>query len=142
MAKYISYTEYLQSDHWNKKKNEALSHYGGSCVLCSSKSYLNVHHRNYNNLWHELMSDLTVLCAKCHDSYHKIAKEIKLLELDALDATQFCKIIFDNEEEIELTRINWTLDMPEIQAHLAHCLFVHNQSLKVIQSTKEYYKIK
>ena len=65
------YSKYLTSKDWKKKRQQALAHYGSSCVLCDSDTGLNVHHRTYNRIYDESMSDLIVLCRDCHAAHHK-----------------------------------------------------------------------
>ncbi len=67
----LPYREYLETEHWQRKRREALRHYGHDCVLCGSEHRVHVHHRRYDNLGEEPLSDLIVLCHKCHGDYHK-----------------------------------------------------------------------
>ena len=64
------YSAYLQSAHWLRTKAKALEYYGNSCCFCGSKERLEVHHRSYKRKGRELMSDLTVLCRRCHARHH------------------------------------------------------------------------
>jgi len=64
------YQEYLQSDHWlefsEKIKRERIV-----CEECgSSKPWLEVHHCNYDCLWHETDDDVILYCANCHEKLH------------------------------------------------------------------------
>lgn len=68
----ITYKQYLKTSHWQAKRREVLEWAGHSCQLCNSKKILHVHHRNYDNLWNEQLSDLIVLCKKCHEKHHDI----------------------------------------------------------------------
>ena len=57
------YQKYLQTDTWRRLRQEALEHYGNSCVLCGASKNLNVYHRRYpKELGGESVKDLTVLC--------------------------------------------------------------------------------
>lgn len=64
------YSLYLETEHWNTKRTEALNHYGAACVFCGSPTGLQVHHRNYERVGFEFMSDLVVLCGRCHKKHH------------------------------------------------------------------------
>lgn len=66
----MEYKEYLQTDHWLKKRQDIIDWWGGKCCICNSEEKLEVHHRNYDNLWGELLSDLVVLCHPCHELFH------------------------------------------------------------------------
>ncbi len=67
---------YLKSDHWHKKRSEALKCAKGLCQLCNNGKLLNVHHRTYENLGHEDIKDLTVLCKACHQTFHTIMEAL------------------------------------------------------------------
>jgi HNH endonuclease len=47
---------------------------GFTCQLCDSKDKLQVHHRRYDNIGHESLSDLIVLCDRCHSRFHDVLK--------------------------------------------------------------------
>jgi 5-methylcytosine-specific restriction endonuclease McrA len=63
------YAEYLRTPHWKKKREEAFVFYGRIC-LCGRTKGLQVHHRSYKNLGNEIVTDLSVLCDKCHQKTH------------------------------------------------------------------------
>lgn len=66
----MPYSEYLQTEHWKKVREIALSINGRACQLCNSTNNLNVHHRDYSNRAFETPIDLTILCQKCHAKFH------------------------------------------------------------------------
>lgn len=66
------YHEYLQTEHWQVKRKEALARAGDKCQVCSSTERLEVHHNSYDNLGGELRTDLVVLCRKCHELFHGV----------------------------------------------------------------------
>lgn len=73
-TKRISYFKYLKTPHWRAIRLLALKMYK-SCVICNSKKKLDVHHRNYDHLFEEIITeDLIVLCNDCHGLYHGIEK--------------------------------------------------------------------
>ena len=79
----ITYSDYLQTSHWQSKRQEALSYADNRCQLCNKNSELHVHHRTYENLWNEPPSDLTVLCKDCHAKFHdKIEVDDKYLSTE------------------------------------------------------------
>lgn len=65
-----TYHDYLRSLAWRVKRTGALARAGYKCQVCNSAARLEVHHREYTNLFHEHASDLTVLCHDCHQLYH------------------------------------------------------------------------
>lgn len=66
------YLEYLNSKKWKKKRLMALNHYGRKCDKCKATGSLDVHHLTYKRFGKELLSDLQILCRKCHDEVHSI----------------------------------------------------------------------
>ena len=65
------YHRYLQSHQWKEKRKTALQFYGYNCCLCGSRHAIQVHHRNYRNIFKESMQDLILLCESCHKQFHK-----------------------------------------------------------------------
>lgn len=61
-----SYANYLKSEHWRAVSRIALTHYGYRCHLCGETDNLQVHHNNYDNMYHETLQDVVVLCPRCH----------------------------------------------------------------------------
>ena len=47
-----------------------LQKYGRHCQLCGVIGRVDVHHNNYDHLWHEDDTDLIVLCTTCHKNFH------------------------------------------------------------------------
>jgi 5-methylcytosine-specific restriction endonuclease McrA len=70
------YLEYLRSDKWKKIAAKKRKGSKNKCQLCGNgKSILHVHHVNYDHVYKERLSDLIVLCEKCHKKFH--SKEAK-----------------------------------------------------------------
>lgn len=67
----VDYQEYLQSPAWKFKRECVLAFWDHSCALCSSPERVEVHHRTYERLGRELLTDLIVLCEKCHEEHHE-----------------------------------------------------------------------
>lgn len=67
----IPYVEYLRSEHWRERRKGAMERAGHRCQVCNSSGPLDVHHRTYARRGCELPEDLTVLCRKCHETFHK-----------------------------------------------------------------------
>lgn len=76
------YDEYMLSEEWAKVSEEAKERAGYCCQLCNSSYYLQVHHRTYENIGHELPGDLTVLCRTCHQEYHAREREKRKREIE------------------------------------------------------------
>ncbi len=72
--KSIPYVDYLLTPHWKKKRTAARKHHGVKCNRCGSRKNLHVHHKTYERLGAELMSDLELLCRGCHENEHEGSK--------------------------------------------------------------------
>ena len=63
------YTEHLASPAWRRIRESALARAGGRCERCGKpfgSHDLEVHHRHYDTLGRESLSDVVVLCRPCH----------------------------------------------------------------------------
>ena len=67
----MDYLEYIQSDEWRLKREWALLFWSRRCVICYSPDFIEVHHRTYERLGHEWLTDLIVLCRSCHERHYK-----------------------------------------------------------------------
>ena len=73
----MKYQQYLASDDWlTKRYKKRLK--ANRCAVCSSTEKLEVHHLNYRNLTDVEMSDLRVLCHRCHFLGHDLHKQGKM----------------------------------------------------------------
>ncbi len=70
------YAQYLQSEHWIQFREKVLEYWDGKCVLCYSDWDVNVHHRTYQRIGGELLTDVIVLCLECHEKHHDIIPNI------------------------------------------------------------------
>ena len=67
----LDYQEYLQTEHWQHFKLEAIRHAGHKCQICNKDDCnLNVHHNNYDNRGRETFNDVIVVCDDCHNMIH------------------------------------------------------------------------
>lgn len=66
----LPYSEYLKTECWQKKRQQAIEFWGQRCMVCDSQNALNVHHRTYRRLGNESVLDLVVLCSDCHALFH------------------------------------------------------------------------
>lgn len=75
------YHEYLKSPEWKEFRKKAFAHYGRKCSKCPATKTLQIHHLHYNNIFHELIEDVIVVCKKHHEEIHGInpaKKKVKL----------------------------------------------------------------
>lgn len=70
--KTMPYKEYLQTEHWQRLRQQTLRRQHFMCQLCNSRKKLHVHHRTYKNRGEEQPWDLIVLCESCHRKFHEI----------------------------------------------------------------------
>ncbi len=68
----MPYREYLRTPEWRRTRAAALVRAGNACSLdVTHTDRLEVHHRTYERVGAELVTDLVVLCHSCHELHHK-----------------------------------------------------------------------
>lgn len=71
------YSKYLLSPEWGLIRQRLFTERGKKCERCSSNKILQIHHLTYERIFKEEMSDLLILCKKCHEKEHRIDKPKK-----------------------------------------------------------------
>lgn len=66
------YHEYLRSPQWLDKRKLIIERENGICEICKKHPIINIHHKTYENVFHEPLEDLAGLCGECHDAIHDI----------------------------------------------------------------------
>lgn len=69
--KFMPYSEYLKTPEWQQTRQSALRRARFMCQTCSAGGTLHVHHRTYARRGTEYSSDVIVLCADCHETFHE-----------------------------------------------------------------------
>ena len=70
-GKSVLYAEYIQSDEWQKvKRRYRKSKLPQFCQGCG-RAHVEYHHRTYERLGHEKLSDLVPVCRECHEAIHE-----------------------------------------------------------------------
>lgn len=64
------YDAYLRSEHWQRMRRLVLSITEGRCRHCRRPAD-DVHHKTYERLGAERITDLVALCRRCHLRAHK-----------------------------------------------------------------------
>jgi len=84
---YPNYFDYIKSNEWRIKAEEAKARAGNCCQVCNrsrAEVQLDAHHRTYERLGNELPEDITVLCRDCHQLYEDKKRQeskIKICEI-------------------------------------------------------------
>ena len=78
------YRKYLKSKEWELKKIELFKTKPNRCEECSNTNNIEVHHKTYENIMNEKLSDLQVLCRGCHMAKHNIKTQFQLKRLAKL----------------------------------------------------------
>jgi len=78
----MTYSVYIKSKYWKKRKNDYFGAFGKKCALCQVKYGVTLHHAQYDsNLFgKEPNSHLVALCPKHHHEFHenhKLAENMK-----------------------------------------------------------------
>jgi 5-methylcytosine-specific restriction endonuclease McrA len=69
MKKPPGYAKYIKSARWRNISEAMKKHAKYVCARCKTHTpILEVHHKNYERLGNERMSDLEVLCMPCHNN--------------------------------------------------------------------------
>lgn len=88
-----SYEEYIRSQEWREKAEEAKAKAGNRCQVCNrsrAEVQLDAHHRTYERLGNELPEDITVLCRDCHQLYEDSKKNKNSQNADEELSKGFC----------------------------------------------------
>jgi hypothetical protein len=75
VSKREAYREYLQSPDWKAKRSQKHARSSGRCAVCRAGEYIDVHHLEYRNWVDVQMSDLRLLCRRCHDVAHLLMRK-------------------------------------------------------------------
>jgi 5-methylcytosine-specific restriction endonuclease McrA len=67
----VVYKQYLRSPEWQKKRVAVIHRAKGICERCGKWPIVNIHHKTYDRLGHELLEDLEGVCLKCHEELHR-----------------------------------------------------------------------
>lgn len=71
-----AYKRYLRSQNWQKLRFEVLKRSAGRCERCgyepTRRGQLQIHHKAYDHVGNESLSDLIALCPRCHMEIHQI----------------------------------------------------------------------
>ncbi len=74
------YLEYLKSDKWQEVRKAKAKEQNYTCERCHKviKKGFHIHHKTYEHLGNEPLSDLMFLCEDCHKEIHKIIAKKKM----------------------------------------------------------------
>jgi hypothetical protein len=76
--RYMPYKQYLKTNHWREFRAYVLKELGEVCTDCGATDVrFDVHHLTYENLWHEELEDVVVLCHSCHWDRHPEKQRLK-----------------------------------------------------------------
>lgn len=64
------YSDYLDSETWQQKRELVLHRAAGLCEGCMSAQAVQVHHLTYDRAGDELLFDLAAVCLDCHQKAH------------------------------------------------------------------------
>jgi len=68
----MRYADYLKTEHWIELRGAKLLEANNRCQKCKSHHKLQVHHLTYERKGRERLSDLKVLCERCHEKEHAL----------------------------------------------------------------------
>jgi ClpP class serine protease len=96
----ISYDEYIKSKMWYRKREDFLGNKKDkNCEVCGNAKASQVHHRTYQRLTLEKMSDLTLLCRECHEKFHKVVPSSKMSKAKSNNGDCNCAVCYRRTSE-------------------------------------------
>lgn len=66
------YADHIASSRWRATRKRFLATCNGKCEGCGSTAGLHVHHATYRRFGDERVSDLRLVCQKCHAAIHQL----------------------------------------------------------------------
>jgi phage terminase large subunit GpA-like protein len=84
----LQYRKYLKSKHWKLMREIALERCHFKCICCASTNNLQVHHKSYKRIQAERISDVVVVCQKCHTLIHEQVKDKTLPRMNTWSAVK------------------------------------------------------
>lgn len=114
----MNYKVYLQGEHWKLMRRLRLEVDTEQCTVCGSKNQLNVHHKTYDRIGAEKLSDLITLCQECHAKYHnKLGKgnfDVKRIVSSSIQNKKEFTMFEVDEIYSKVTLKNCTLETGEV----------------------------
>jgi hypothetical protein len=77
MAITTEYQAYLKSPKWKSKRLKVLTRAKFRCEKCKKRQATQIHHKSYERIFNEPLSDLLAVCAPCHRKIHNIKEKPK-----------------------------------------------------------------
>lgn len=71
---FAEYQAYIASAKWKAIRQGAMVAAGHRCEACNFHGALVVHHRNYERMGSEELSDVRCFCAPCHKLFHATSR--------------------------------------------------------------------
>ena len=91
----MTHKEYMRSKMWQRKREKFINlKKNPCCEVCGSKEANQVHHRTYQRLLVEKMSDLVLLCRECHHEFHKVVPPKKMSKFKSCNGAGHCRLCY------------------------------------------------
>ena len=100
-----AYQGYLKSEDWLTKKYLKKLR-TNRCAICNATENLDIHHLNYRNLVDVQLSDLRVLCRRCHFLAHDLHRAGKIRFKSDNHNSRFALIKNAVKKELGITKSN------------------------------------
>jgi len=107
-----NYKEYLKSDHWQKTRRRKLNR-TAKCAICAERNDLDVHHLTYDRMYKEHLSDLRVVCRRCHEVIHVLINCGKLKYKSTKPQARYAVTKSAVKKHLKISKNNMFMPLPE-----------------------------
>jgi len=125
----MDYKDKLKDERWISFSNSMKAMFGYRCCGCGNSENLQTHHKRYRKglePWEYCPSDMTVLCSKCHSTFHKNKEEITKALMDS-------RLFFTYEASMIVSTIKALCKMDT-----ANIMFVKEYAEEVVENERTF----
>lgn len=142
--KNLNYKKYLNSSIWkNTKIKFNKSKYNkNKCYICGEKNVnLHLHHKTYERLGKERLTDLVQLCGPCHTLVHFVLNDCKDNTFTLWNVARKCRTLFKKTGQSSLDGlINKKIKRHHKKKNKIHFIENIENGITVIKMTSEIMK--
>lgn len=127
---------YLKSDHWKDLRLRKMVSKRAICCLCGESKFFNdVHHIVYRNLYDVRLSDLRVLCRRCHSLVHDVLDSNVSIRSVKASKSKWNKVAQQVRSQLHTARQQQRKQMRKLRN-----VTLHRLGLSAIIPSRTWYK--